>query len=88
MHSHAERGNDHKRGAWERSQETCGSWLLPQIPVGAAGGYDGGEAVCQTNRYQTAVLRPGFFFGSIRCENTACKSSEALSSSRLSLLSM
>ena len=39
-------------------------------------------------RLQTAVLRPGFFFGNIRCENTACKSSEALSSSRLSLLSM
>ena len=37
---------------------------------------------------QTAGLRPGFFFGSIRCENTACRSSEALSSSRLSLLSM
>ena len=33
-------------------------------------------------------LRPGFFLVCSRCENTACRSSEALSSSRLSLLSM
>ena len=37
--------------------------------------------------YSFTDERPGFFVCN-KCENTACKSSDALSSSRLSLLSM
>ncbi|KAA0986990.1 hypothetical protein FQ192_22830 [Pseudomonas sp. ANT_J12] len=51
--------------------------------VGARLAREGRASVYQS----LAVDRPGFLVCN-KCENTACKSSDALSSSRLSLLSM
>jgi len=55
-------------------RKSCGSWLASDL--GQLG-----------LTYSLAVDRPGFLVDN-KCENTACKSSDALSSSRLSLLSM